>query len=66
MIAKINVLGDMIDDDGTSGLANFATDGAPHIQFTARAYTEIDVVANRAGNPAVFGDPGNGGKAHAG
>jgi hypothetical protein len=57
---------DMIDDHRLAGNANLVADRGFDLELAARLQAEGDLVAHRAGDPAVLGDPGDGGKAHAG
>ena len=66
MTAKRLVLRDVIDDDGLTRLPDLVADRGGDLQFAAGLEPEIDGVLDRAGDPAILGDPGDGGKTHSG
>ena len=59
------VFGDVIDDDGFAGLADFMADGGLDLKFVPGLEAEIDLVKDAAGDPVILGDPGYGRKTHA-
>ena len=60
------VLSDMIDDHRLAMIADLVADRGFDLELAARLQAEGDLVAHRAGDPAVLGDPRDGGEAHAG
>ncbi len=65
MAAKVVVLGDVVDDDGVAAGADRVADRRLDLQLAARLQAESDLVAHGAGDPAVLGDPRDGGETHA-
>ena len=66
MAVKGAVLGDMIDHHQLAAGTDLVADGGLDLQFAAGLEAEGDIVLHRAAHPAIVGDPGDGGKAHAG
>src|ERR1700712_2054258 len=59
------VLGHMVDDDRSAGIADIVTDRRLDLQFLARVKSEPDLVAHAAGDPTILRDPCHRGKTHA-
>ena len=59
------VLRHIIDDDGIAALADFMADRRLDLKLAAWLQPECDFVFDTTHNPAVFGHPRDGGKAHA-
>ena len=51
---------------GFAAVADLVADGGLDLQLAARLQPEFDLVAHRAGDPAILGDARDRGEAHAG
>ena len=56
----------ILDDDLLPALPNLIAEGGLDIQLAFRSQAKADIVTYRAGDPACFSHPRNGGEAHAG
>ena len=59
------VLGHVVDDHRLPARPYLVADGRLDLELAARLEAERDVVLDRAGDPAILGDPRHGGEAHA-
>jgi hypothetical protein len=57
MAAENSVLRDVIDDHKLAAVADLIANRGFHPQFTAWRKTERNLVAHRAGDPAILGHP---------
>lgn len=53
------VLRDVVNNDGLAALADFMANCRFDIQFVARLQTELNLIADTAGDPAVLGHARN-------
>jgi hypothetical protein len=58
------VLGDVIDDDGGTGLTDLVADRGFDLKLATGLEAELDIVLHCAGDPPFLGYPGDGGEAH--
>jgi hypothetical protein len=64
MMAIDVVLCDVVDDDSMAAFADFIANGRLDGQFAACHQAKFNLVESLADDPAVFGNPGDGGEPH--
>src|SRR5690606_27288600 len=66
VVAEFRVLRHMVDDHQPVAPADLVADGGGHHQLAAGLEAELNLVADRAGDPALRRHPCDGGESHAG
>jgi len=66
MVAKHHVFRDVIDHHELAALPDLVADRGADLELAPGRKPEVDLVAHRAGDPAILGDACDGRKTHAG